>query len=94
LEEEDFSVEKLAEQLHLSRTQLFRKLKALTGRSVSQFVNLVRIEEAKVWLRDSELTVSEVAYRVGFAEPSYFMRVFAKETEMTAGQWREEKSEP
>ena len=92
LQEEDFSVEKLADLLHLSRTQLFRKVKALTGRSVSQFVNQVRIGEAQRLLRETDLTVSEVAYQAGFADPGYFMRVFAREVGMSAGAWREKPS--
>ncbi len=88
LTEEAFSVEALAEQLHLSRTQLYRKIKALTGRSVSQFVNLIRIEQAQQLLRSTDLTVSEIGYQIGFADPNYFMRVFAKEVGKSAGEWR------
>jgi len=88
LAKEDFSVEFLAEEVNLSRTQLYRKVKALTGRSVSQFINLIKIEASKPLLREKNLTVSEIAYQMGFSDPNYFMRVFAKEEGMSAKEWQ------
>ncbi|WP_020570783.1 hybrid sensor histidine kinase/response regulator transcription factor [Neolewinella persica] len=79
LGDEAFSVEELASQLHLSRTQLFRKLKSLTGHSPSLFIRKVRLTKAKSDILDTELTIAEIAYRYGYKEPAYFSRVYREE---------------
>ncbi len=88
LRKEDFPVEFLAQEVNFSRTQLYRKVKALTGRSVNQFINLIKIEASKNLLREKNLTVSEIAYRMGFSDPNHFMPVFAKEEGMSAKEWQ------
>jgi signal transduction histidine kinase/DNA-binding response OmpR family regulator len=75
----DFSVEELATALHLSRTQLFRKLKALTGQSPSLFIRRVRLAKAREEVLTTPLTIAEIAYRYGFKEPAYFSRVYREE---------------
>lgn len=89
LEEETFGVEELAEAIFLSRTQLFRKVKALTGRSVATYIHQVRIERVKDLLSSSDLTVSEIAFRTGFSDPSYLRRIFLKETGETLVAYRD-----
>ncbi|MFQ5445463.1 MAG: ATP-binding protein [Saprospiraceae bacterium] len=79
LEEEDFSVNELARALRLSRSQVHRKIKALTGMSTAIYIRHVRLQKAKEWLISDHLTISEVAYKVGFKSPVYFSQVF-KET--------------
>jgi len=75
----DFQIADLAEGMNMSQVQVYRKLKALTGRTPSQFVRSMRLQKAKDLLLDSDLTISEIAYDVGFADPSYFTRTFQKE---------------
>ena len=79
LEEEDFSVNELARALFLSRSQVHRKIKALTGMSTAIYIRWVRLQKAKDFLASENLTISEVAYKVGFKSPVYFSQVF-KET--------------
>jgi len=79
LVEEDFSVEELAKDLQLSRTQLFRKLKTLTGQSPSRLIRRVRLGKARDEVLAGQLTIAEVAYRHGFKEPAYFSRVYREE---------------
>lgn len=79
LGDEEFSVEELASQLHLSRTQLFRKLKSLTGHSPSLFIRKVRLTKAREAILDTALTIAEIAYRYGYKEPAYFSRVYREE---------------
>jgi signal transduction histidine kinase/DNA-binding response OmpR family regulator/ligand-binding sensor domain-containing protein len=79
LAEEAFSVEELAKALHLSRTQLFRKLKTLTGQSPSLFIRRIRLAKAREEVLTTQLTIAEVAYRYGFKEPAYFSRVYREE---------------
>lgn len=75
----DFGLEGLCKMLSMSRTQLYRKAKALTGESPVRFIQKVRLNKARELLRTTELNVSEIAYEVGFADPAYFSRAFNKE---------------
>jgi signal transduction histidine kinase/DNA-binding response OmpR family regulator/streptogramin lyase len=74
--EDDLTPDWLAQQVRLSRTQLHRKLTALTGLSVTHFVNQVRLEKAHELLETSKLNVSEVASRTGYNSPAYFTKLF------------------
>ena len=76
LEEEDFSGNELAQELFISRSQLYRKIKALTGKSTSLYIRFVRLQKAKELLASNTLRISEVAYRVGFKSPVYFSQVY------------------
>ena len=69
----------VCKDLGLSRSQLFRKLKALTDKSPSIFIRSIRLQKAKELLQAGELNVSEVAYEVGFTSPAYFSTSFAEE---------------
>ena len=75
----DFGIESLCKMLSMSRTQLYRKAKALTGESPVRFIQKVRLNRARELLQATELNVSEIAYEVGFADPAYFSRAFNKE---------------
>ena len=77
LENEQFGVTELSEAVAISRFQLHRKLKVLQGKSVSQFIREVRLEEAFKMLRADAATASEIGYRVGFSSPSYFNKCFS-----------------
>lgn len=77
--DENFHVVHLCKKLGISRVQLFRKLKALTGNSASQFVRSYRLNKAKVLLTDTDLNISEIAFEVGFKDPAYFTRAFTRE---------------
>ncbi|MCR9101837.1 MAG: ATP-binding protein [bacterium] len=77
LEETEFGIEQLANAMNLSRSQLYRKTKALTGQSIAVFVRTVRLHHGKKLLGETSLSVSEVAYRVGFSDPAYFTKTYA-----------------
>ena len=79
LTNEQFSVELLCQKIGLSERQLQRKLKAITNKSPNQLIRSVRLHRAKALLLQRSDTVSEVAYKTGFANPSYFSKVFKKE---------------
>ncbi|WMI64805.1 substrate-binding domain-containing protein [Aestuariibaculum sp. YM273] len=76
LDNSKFSVEQLAEGLNISRVQLYRKLKAILGVNISDYILNIRLERAKVLLETSPLTVSEIAYATGFSTPNYFSTTF------------------
>jgi YesN/AraC family two-component response regulator len=72
----EFSVENLAEYLNISRVQLYRKVKALLGISISDYISNIRLEKAKSMLENTSLTVAEIAYTIGFSSPNYFSTAF------------------
>ena len=83
-----FSVEVLATQMGVSRVQLYRKVKTLTGRTPVDIIRLSRLNRSKVLLQTSGLTVSEVAYQTGFSSPSYFTKCFKEEFGQLPGDSR------
>ena len=78
LDDETFDVETLARTLALSRTQLHRKLKALTGQAPSDLIRLVRLTRAHALLAGGTATVAEVAYQVGYGNPANFSTSFSR----------------
>jgi CheY-like chemotaxis protein len=78
-EEEEFGNAHLASRLHISESQLFRKLKALTGKSTAVYIRSFRLQKGKELLSTTSFTVAEIAYRVGFSDPAYFSRTFSLE---------------
>ena len=71
-----YTVEDLAKDLTISRVQLYRKVKAILGISVSDHINNIRLEKAKELLLNSNQNISEIAYSVGFSSPNYFSTSF------------------
>jgi len=76
LSNEQFGVSELANEIGMSRSNLLRKIKKLTGLSVSQFIRQIRLENALEILNQGDITVSEVSYKVGFGSTSYFVKCF------------------
>ncbi|UII33030.1 response regulator [Fulvivirga ulvae] len=74
--DESFSPEKLADKMNLSRSQLYKKVKGLTGLSVSILIRNIRLKKASKLLKTQDLSISEVAYEVGFSDPGYFTKCF------------------
>ena len=75
----------------LSRTQLHKKLKALTGMSATHFIRHIRLSEAKELLKNPDLNINEIAYRVGFSDPNYFTRCFGEEFGESPSETRNHK---
>ena len=76
LDESSFSVEELASKLNISRVQLYRKVKAVLGIGVGDYINNFRLEKAKELLISTSMNISEIAYSCGFASPNYFSTTF------------------
>ncbi|MFN0015200.1 MAG: ATP-binding protein [Saprospiraceae bacterium] len=74
-----FGNEELSRQMTMSESQLNRKIKALTGQTLSLFIRSARLREGRKLLMNTGLTVSEIAYAVGFTDPAYFSRTFSAE---------------
>ena len=79
MSEEDFSIEQFGKEAGMSRMQLHRKLKALTGKSASNYLRSVRLNKAKQMIEEKTGSISEIAYSVGFSSPQYFTRCFKEE---------------
>jgi YesN/AraC family two-component response regulator len=79
LSDPDFSVEDLSRALHLSRVTLYKKLLSLTGKAPLDFIRHIRLKRSADLLAKSQLTVAEIAYKVGYNNPKYFAKYFKRE---------------
>ena len=84
----NFSVNTFANLMHMSRTQLYRKLKKNTGLSTSEFIREQRIHLAQLILTSSSLPISQVSLIVGFKDPSYFSQCFKNITGILPSQYK------
>ena len=91
LSNEDFSVDDICREIGVSRVQLYRKVKALIGYNVNDYILTVRLQKAKFLLADVQLNISEIAYKVGFSSQAYFSTVFKSKFSVTPSEYRERK---
>lgn len=87
----DFNAEKLSQEILISRMQLHRKLKAITNLTTTEFLRLERLKLALPLLKNSNYTVAEVAYQVGFNTPSYFIKSFKEVYKCTPNEYASQK---
>ena len=73
------NVESLADVFNMSRSQVYRKIKALTGKTAVEFVRTVRLKQALKLMETKQYTLSEIAYQTGFTSPSYFTKSFREQ---------------
>lgn len=78
LEDPDFSIEQFAREVAMSRSHFHRKLKKLTGLSAGELLMHARLKKAAYLLQENQLTITEVAFKIGFAAPNYFAKCFRK----------------
>jgi AraC-like DNA-binding protein len=83
----DYSVEELGTDIGMSRMQLYRKLKALTGQSANEFIRTIRLKRAAQMLVQDQMTVAEITYAVGFNDLQYFRECFKKIFNMTPSEY-------
>ncbi|MGB5436982.1 MAG: response regulator, partial [Maribacter sp.] len=74
-----FGSGELSSKLHLSESQIYRKLKAITDKSTAVFIRSIRLQKAKEMIETTDKTISEIAYETGFNDPSWFSRAFKEE---------------
>jgi AraC-like DNA-binding protein len=79
MDNDEFSVEELGSDVGMSRSNLFRKLKAITGQTPIEFIYFIRLQRSMQLLLERKLNVSEIAYEVGFKNPSSFSKSFKKQ---------------
>jgi signal transduction histidine kinase/AraC-like DNA-binding protein len=88
---EKFNVDDICKQMSISRVQLYRKVKALLDCNVNDYLLNVRLKKSKYLLDQGELSVSEIAYRVGFASPAYFSTVFKSKVGITPTEFKNKR---
>lgn len=81
------SVDSLAEELNLSRSSLYRKIKSITGLSPVEFIRNIRLKHASAMLQNDSLTIADIAYAVGFTDPKYFSKCFKTEFGVTPSEF-------
>lgn len=89
----DLSVEELSSHLGMSRVHLYKKLKAITGKTPIEFIRIIRLKRGAQMLRESQLNVSEVAYQLGFNSPKYFSKYFKEEFGILPSAYQEKEEQ-
>ncbi len=88
LDDENYGITQLCNDVGISRAQLHRNLKAYTGKSTSLFIRTLRLKKAKDLLLHTDLNITQVAYEVGFQDPKYFSRLFSSQYELSPREFR------
>lgn len=88
LADSDFSVERLGEEIGLSRVQLYRKVKVLTGKTPVELLRKARLMKARTMVTTTDRSIAEIAYVTGFTSPSYFNKCFKDEFGVSPGGMR------
>jgi YesN/AraC family two-component response regulator len=88
LSDSNFDIDEFADVLHLSRSTLYRKLKTMTGLSPMEFIRNIRLKHACTMLNGGSMSISEIAYSVGFSDPNYFALCFKTEFGNTPTDYR------
>lgn len=89
MSDSSLSVETISSALGLSRVQMYRKVKQLTGQSPVEIIRVTRLKKAEHLLKSTKMTVSEISYDVGFSSPSYFSKCFKDYFGCQPGEMRE-----
>ena len=83
---------KIAHEIHVNPSHLSRKFKEETGMNITEFINSKRVEEAKLYLQRGHISITDVAFLVGFNDLNYFSKVFKKYTSLTPSQFPKRES--
>ena len=92
IDDPTFGIMELCRTVNLSRMQVHRKIKALSGKPTSLFIRSIRLQKSKQLLLTTEMNISEIAFEVGFSDPSYFSRTFTSEFGMPPTEFLSQKS--
>ena len=92
LSDSDFNVEKLTQEVCISRAQLHRKMKEMTGISTSEFIRNIRLEQAARLLKEQKINVTQVAYTVGFSNLAHFSTIFRRHFGIAPSEYAEREN--
>jgi len=90
LSESTLDISFICQEIGMSRTVLFTKLKAITGMGANDYINKLRMDRAILLVLSTELSITEIAEQTGFSTPRYFSTVFKQHTGMTPTQYKKE----
>jgi AraC-like DNA-binding protein len=90
-DEENIDITVLCREIAMSRSALYRKLKALTGNSIQDFIRMVKLRKASRMLLETALTISEISYQSGFSNTKHFSTSFRKQFGKTPTEYRQRK---
>ena len=88
IQESDLNVNHLVEHMQISRTHLYNKLKKLLNLSITEFINKIKIDVAKLKIIETNLSFAEISWQLGFNNPSYFSKTFKRFTGMTPNEFK------
>ena len=88
LSDSSFGIEQLSREIGISSVYLNKKISALTGKTSSEFVRSIRIKQGAVLLTKTQLSISEIAYEIGYTDPKYFSKYFKEEYGMLPSEYR------
>lgn len=86
-----FSVEKMAEEMGMSRTNMHRKIKSITGFPPSELIRSIRLRKAALLIKDETDSISQISFAVGFEDQSYFSRIFKKQFSVSPSEYSQSK---
>lgn len=85
----ELSVEELSGVLNMSRVHLYKKMLSITGKTPVEFIRIIRLKRAAQYLRESQQTISEIAFQTGFSNPKYFRKYFKEEFGVLPSEYQE-----
>lgn len=85
----ELSVEELSSVLNMSRVHLYKKMLSITGKTPIEFIRIIRLKRAAQYLRESQQSISEIAYQTGFSNPKYFRKYFKEEFGILPSEYQE-----
>jgi AraC-like DNA-binding protein len=91
LSDSDFNVEQLTQEVGISRAQLHRKMKEMTGLTTSEFIRNIRLEQAARLLKEQKINITQVAYTVGFSNLAHFSTLFRRHFGVSPSDYAEQK---
>ncbi|MFT6855978.1 MAG: signal transduction histidine kinase/DNA-binding response OmpR family regulator [Cyclobacteriaceae bacterium] len=91
IENSNLTIERIADELHVSRALLFTKIKSLTGHTPKGFIKEIRIKRAVQLLKDSDYTISQIAHKIGFQDYRYFTKVFKNKYLMSPKEFQKDQ---
>ncbi|QQZ63046.1 helix-turn-helix transcriptional regulator [Paenibacillus sonchi] len=88
--DEDISLQAMAQYVNMDENYLSGLFKKKTGETFINYLQHIRVNEARFYLEQTDLTVAEIGERVGFANPSYFFKIFKRWTKLTPNEYRQQ----
>jgi YesN/AraC family two-component response regulator len=91
---ENFNVDSIAKEIGLSRSSLYRKINAMTGGNINDFIRKTKLEKAAYLIKNEGLTISQASYEVGFNSINYFRKIFKKEFGTLPSDYKDHEIDP